>query len=336
MDSVVDRYFVFVIQDAVEKWQPRWHCGWSAAALSAILLVIGNVEQNGPPSESAFLNSSCRDGAVRDLECFTADGASQDASTVRRSGRERRPTERAAAVLFGDVAVFLNDDGDGARRVRRRPDLAAAFLDNAADDPDDGDGECALQFEARHKTPHFKWLQLNTDCEADIGQLLAVAQNPHNRSWVRTRRASNATAQRSHGGRRLLSVRTCSDCHQSKATRSSFDTGCSPDFLQCILNVPFEQMASLSLLTPVMSFSAAAACRRYVSGAQACMCCCRLLSLVWLPHHCSKALPSTSTSPRNLHVTAKCSPLPGLHAPYFSRTSYTLLGAHYITAFPNQ
>jgi len=27
---------------------------------------------------------------------------------------------------------------------------------------------------------------------------------------------------------------------------------------------------------------------------------------------------------------------PGLHAPYFSRTSYTLLGAHYITAFPNQ
>ena len=196
MDSVVDRYFVFVIQDAVEKWQPRWHCGWSAAALSAILLVIGNVEQNGPPSESAFLNSSCRDGAVRDLECFTADGASQDASTVHRSGRERRPTERAAAVLFGDVAVFLNDDG-GARRVRRRLDLAAAFLDNAADDPDDGDGECALQFEARHKTPHFKWLQLNTDCEADIGQLLAVAQNPHNRSWVRTRRASNAAAQRS-------------------------------------------------------------------------------------------------------------------------------------------
>jgi len=29
-------------------------------------------------------------------------------------------------------------------------------------------------------------------------------------------------------------------------------------------------------------------------------------------------------------------PLPGLHAPYTSRTSYTLLGAHYITAFPNQ
>jgi len=26
----------------------------------------------------------------------------------------------------------------------------------------------------------------------------------------------------------------------------------------------------------------------------------------------------------------------GLHAPYSSRTSYTLLGAHYITAFPNQ
>ncbi len=26
-------------------------------------------------------------------------------------------------------------------------------------------------------------------------------------------------------------------------------------------------------------------------------------------------------------------PLPGLRAPYFSRTSYTLLGAHYITAF---
>ncbi len=100
---------------------------------------------------------------------------------------------------------------------------------------------------------------------------------------MRTRRASNATAQRSHGGRRLLSVRTCSDCHQSKATRSSFDTGCPPDFLQCILNVPSEQMASLSLLTPVMSFSAAAACGRYVAGAQACMCCCRLLSLVWLP-----------------------------------------------------
>ena len=145
MDSVVDRYFVFVIHDAVEKWQPRWHCGWSAAALLAILLVIGNVEQNpGPPSESAFLNSPCRDGAVRDLECFDADGASQGASTVRRSGRERRPTERAAAVLFGDVAVSLNDDGDGARRVRRRLDLAAAFLDNAADDPDDGDGSGAV------------------------------------------------------------------------------------------------------------------------------------------------------------------------------------------------
>ena len=143
-------------------------------------------------------------------------------------------------------------------------------------------GECALQFEARHKSPHFKWLQLDTDCEADIEQLLAVGQNPHNRSWVRTRRAPSEEAQRSHGGRRLLSVRTCSDCHQSKATRSGFDTGCPPDFLQCILNVPFEQMASLSLLTPVMSFSAAAARGRYVSGAQVCMCCCRLLSLVWL------------------------------------------------------
>ncbi len=144
MGSVVDRYFIFVIHDAAEKWQPRWHCGWSAAALLAILLVIGNVEQNPGPSESAFLNSPCRDGAVRDLECFDADGASQDASTVRRSGRERRPTERAAAVLFGDVAVSLNDDGDGARRVRRRLDLAAAFLDNAADDPDDGDGSGAV------------------------------------------------------------------------------------------------------------------------------------------------------------------------------------------------
>ena len=107
-------------------------------------------------------------------------------------------------------------------------------------------GECALYFEARHKTPHFKWLQLDTDCEADIEQLLAVAQNPHNRSWVRTRRAPSVAARRSHGGRRLLSVRTCSDCHQSKATRSSFDTGCPPDFLQCILNVPFEQMASFA------------------------------------------------------------------------------------------
>jgi len=145
MGSVVDRYFMFVIHDAAEKWQPIWHCGWSAAALLAILLVIGNVEQNpGPPSESAFLNCSCRDGAVRDLECFTADGASQGASTVRRSGRERRPTERAAALLYGDVAASLNDDGDGARRVRRRLDVAAAFLDNAADDPEDGDGAGAV------------------------------------------------------------------------------------------------------------------------------------------------------------------------------------------------
>ncbi len=32
MGSVVDRYFMFVIHDAAEKWQPRWHCGWSAAA----------------------------------------------------------------------------------------------------------------------------------------------------------------------------------------------------------------------------------------------------------------------------------------------------------------
>ncbi len=110
----------------------------------------------------------------------------------------------------------------------------------------------------------------------------------------------------------------------------------APDFLQCILNLPSEQMASLSLLTPVMSSSAAAACGRYVSGAQACMCCCRLLSLVWLPHLCSKARPSTSTSPWNLHVRATRPPLPGLHAPYTSRTSYTLLGAHYIPAFPNQ
>ncbi len=46
MGSVVDRYFMFVIHDAAEKWQPIWHCGWSAAALLAILLVIGNVEQN--------------------------------------------------------------------------------------------------------------------------------------------------------------------------------------------------------------------------------------------------------------------------------------------------
>ncbi len=127
MGSVVDRYFMFVIHDAAERWQPIWHCGWSAAALLAILLVIGNVEQNpGPPSESAFLNCSCRDGAVRDLECFTADGASQGASTVRRSGRERRPTERAAALLYGDVAASLNDDGDGARRVRRRLDRRSA------------------------------------------------------------------------------------------------------------------------------------------------------------------------------------------------------------------
>ncbi len=162
-------------------------------------------------------------------------------------------------------------------------------------------GECALQFEARHKSPHFKWLELDTDCEADIEQLSAVAQNPHNRSWVRTRRAPFQTGQRSHGGRRLLSVQTCSDCHQSKATRSSFDTGCPPDFLQCILNVPFEQMASLSLLTPVMSFSAAAARGRYVSGAQACMCCCRLLSLVWLPHLC-RLLPHGYLS--MLHVQA--------------------------------
>ena len=67
MGSVVDRYFMFVIHDVAEKWQPIWHCGWSAAALLAILLVIGNVEQNpGPPSESAFLNCFTRHIFMRD------------------------------------------------------------------------------------------------------------------------------------------------------------------------------------------------------------------------------------------------------------------------------
>jgi len=59
-----------------------------------------------------------------------------------------------------------------------------------------------------------------------------------------------------------------------------------------------------------MSFGAAAVCGRYVSGAQACMCCCRLLSLVWLPHLCSKALPSTSTSPRNRACHSHVPPSP--------------------------
>jgi len=95
----------FVIHDAVEKWQPRWHCGWSAAALLAILLVIGNLEQNpGPPSESAFLNSPCRDGAVRDLECFTADGASQDAST-----QEKHPRCNTTRLSVGTSSCVIPD-----------------------------------------------------------------------------------------------------------------------------------------------------------------------------------------------------------------------------------
>jgi len=49
--------------------------------------------------------------------------------------------------------------------------------------------------------------------------------------------------------------------------------------------------------------------------------------------------PGTSI---HLHISKESAchsqvlPLPGHHAPYFSRTSYTLKGAHYITAFPNQ
>jgi len=59
-------------------------------------------------------------------------------------------------------------------------------------------------------------------------------------------------------------------------------------------------------------------------------------SLTDTPH--SKT-PGTSI---HLHISkepachSQVLPLPGHHAPYFSRTSYTLLGAHYITAFPNQ
>jgi len=54
-----------------------------------------------------------------------------------------------------------------------------------------------------------------------------------------------------------------------------------------------------------MSFSAAAACGRYVSGAQACMCCCRLLSLVWLPHSAVKHFHP----PPHLHGICMSQPL---------------------------